>query len=217
MSQQINLFDPALRKQRYALSLMTVVQCVAVTLLALTGYHYYLSQQVKGLNTELAAAQTLLGNQRMHTERLKTEGAGQMSEGALDAEIARLDAELQAAKDTLGALKGGILGNQDGFAEYMRAFSRQALNGLWLTGFSIGGAGDIAIAGRVTSPDLVAGYIQRLNQEKVLQGRTFSALEMHAPAAPADADKDKPAAGPHFLEFSLGTTEPAASGGGRQP
>jgi hypothetical protein len=101
----------------------------------------------------------------------------------------------------MAALKGGAFGNQQGYAEYLRAFSRQSLSGLWLTGFSIAGSGELEIRGRVLSPDLLPSYIQRLNREAVLAGRSFARLEMSRP-------KSEPAAGkapllPRHLEFSL--------------
>ena len=52
----------------------------------------------------------------------------------------------------MAALKGGAFGNQQGFAEYLRAFSRQSVNGLWLTGFTIAGSGELEIRGRVLEP-----------------------------------------------------------------
>jgi hypothetical protein len=109
----------------------------------------------------------------------------------------------------MAALKGGAFGNQQGYAEYLRAFSRQSLSGLWLTGFSIAGGGELEIRGRVLSPDLLPSYIQRLNREEVLAGRSFARLEMSRPKPEPVADKDKDkAAGkaplvPRYLEFSL--------------
>ena len=133
----------------------------------------------------------------------------------LDADIARYEAELKLARESVDALKGGAFGNQRGFAEYLRAFSRQSVNGLWLTGFTIVG-GDLEIHGRVVSPDLLPSYIQRLNQEQVLAGRSFARLEMSRPKpeqAPSTDAKDKepkkPARAPRFLEFSLATTDVA--------
>ena len=41
----------------------------------------------------------------------------------LDAEIGQLEAEFKAAGESIEAFKGGAFGNQQGFAEYLRAFS----------------------------------------------------------------------------------------------
>ena len=43
MSQNINLLGPAFRKRRQLLTLVTVAQCLGVTLVALFGYHFYLA------------------------------------------------------------------------------------------------------------------------------------------------------------------------------
>ena len=215
MSQNINLFSPAFRKQRQMLSLATVVQCLGITLVALFGYQYYLQQKVNGLDAELSSADGLLKSQRSHLERVKGKPGSTKLDAQLDADIARLENELKLARESVDALKGGAFGNQRGFAEYLRAFSRQSVNGLWLTGFTIAGSGELEIRGRVLSPDLVPSYIQRLNQEKVLAGRSFARLEMSRPKAEpvtvANKDKDakKAVRLPRFLEFSLATTDTA--------
>lgn len=217
MSQNINLFGAAFRKQRRVVTLATVVQCLALTLVALGGYHYYLRQQVNGLTAELASSEAVLNSQRNFMEKRGKPGAGK-PDAQLDADIARYETELKLARESVEALKGGAFGNQSGFAEYLRAFSRQSVNGLWLTGFTIVGGGELEIHGRVLSPDLLPSYIQRLNQEQVLAGRSFARLEMSRPKAdpapvPAAEAKGKDAKKavrvPRFLEFSLATTDVA--------
>jgi len=211
MSQQINLLSAAFRKQRQTLSAMTAAKSLAVVILALFASQYYLHQQINGLSAEL---QTALKEQQSHAEKLKADGAVRSKTGAtLDAEVARLETEIKLGRQSMDALKAGAIGNQQGFAEYLRAFSRQSIDGLWLTGFTIVGGGDITIEGRVTQPDLVPHYIQRLNREQTLQGRTFATLEMHVPkVVPAGgADAKEPKKMPRYLEFSMTTAEPVRS------
>jgi hypothetical protein len=201
MSQNINLFTPAFRKQRRVLTLGTVAQCLGVTLAALLGYHFYLDLQVSGLAAELQVAEGMVRSQKGYVDNLKGRTAALKLDVQLDADVARLENELKVAREAMAALKGGAFGNQQGYAEYLRAFSRQSLSGLWLTGFSIAGSGELEIRGRVLSPDLLPSYIQRLNREAVLAGRSFARLEMSRP-------KSEPAAGkapllPRHLEFSL--------------
>ena len=209
MRQNINLFNPAFRKQRRVVTLGTVAQLLLITLAVLGGYHYTLQQQVKGLTEELRSADGLLKSQRGYVDRLKGKVAAK-PEAQLESDIARLEAELKVARDSMEALKTGGFGSQQGFAEYLRAFSRQSLNGLWLTGFTISGSGELEIRGRVLSPDLVPSFIQRLNREQVLAGRSFARLEMNRPPEPvADKGKDakKAPPAPRFLEFSMATSE----------
>ena len=209
MSQNINLFSPAFRKPRRLLTLALVAQCLAITLAALFGYHYYLQQQLSGLAAELATTQQLLRAQVGFVDKLKDKPLPHVAEAQLDAEIRQLEAELKLADASMEGLEGGAIGSQRGFAEYLRAFSRQSIGGLWLTGFSIGGRGELEIRGRALSPDLLPSYIQRLNREQVLAGRNIARLEMNRPTPEAVADKDKGAGKaartPRFLEFSLAT------------
>jgi hypothetical protein len=213
MSQNINLLAPAFRKQRQVLTLAMVAQCLALVLFVLVAYHYYLREQVGGLAEELASAERVLKAQRSYSDKLKGQSAGRKADTQLEGEIARLETELKQGREAMEALKGGAFGNQQGFAEYLRAFSRQSVSGLWLTGFTIAGSGEMEIRGRVVAPDLVPGYIQRLNREKVLAGRSFAKFEMSRPRAEPEADKDKEAKktqrAARFLEFSLATADAA--------
>jgi hypothetical protein len=212
LSQNINLLGTAFRKQRRLLTLATVAQFLGLTLAALLGYQFYLQQQVNGLAAELRASEGLLSSQRGYVDKLRGKAAAK-PDAQLETEIGRLETELKLAREAMEALKGGAFGNQQGFAEYLRAFSRQSLNGLWLTGFSIAGSGDLEIRGRVLSPDLLPSYIQRLNREQVLAGRSFARLEMSRPKPEPEpaAGKDKAVAKapsmPRFLDFSLVTTD----------
>lgn len=209
MSQNINLLGPAFRKPRQLLTLALVAQCLGITLAALFGYHYYLQQQVSGLTAELAAAEKLLRAQGDFVAKLKNKPVPPETEAQLDVEIGQLETEFKAAGESIEAFKSGAFGNQQGFAEYLRAFSRQSVGGLWLTGFNIGGGGELEIRGRALSADLLPSYIQRLNRERVLAGRNIARLEMSRSALEPAADKDKGAGkaarAPRFLEFSMAT------------
>ena len=222
MTQQINLFNPIFRKQRIALTLSRVVLFAVVATAAMLGVWYYQFQVVNGLKAELDAAQNLLTAQRAYVDKVgKGVAATAGKPSPLDLEIARLEWELQERQEQIAAIESGITGGAQGFSDYLRAFSRQSLNGLWLTGLDISAGGDITIRGRALNPGLVPDYIQRLTREQVLQGRHFATLELRQPPAerPGSVDKakpDEPAA--RFLEFRLATAEGVAGApGGRNP
>lgn len=213
MTQNINLLAPAFRKQRQLLSLAMAVQCLAAVLLVLAANHFYLREQVGGLAEELSSAEKVLKSQRSYADKLVGQSTQRKVDTQLESEIAKLETELKQGREAMDALKGGAFGNQQGFAEYLRAFSRQSVSGLWLTGFTIAGSGELELRGRVVAPDLVPGYIQRLNKEKVLAGKSFAKLEMSRPQAEPEAVKDKDAKkaprAARFLEFNLATVEKA--------
>lgn len=216
MSQNINLFNTAFRKERHLLTFNALALCLALVLLALLGVFTYFDRQTDGVAEELRSAGAVLKAERGYLEKLNAEAAARKTSAPLAAETTALEAELKQARDAMDALKSGALGSQQGFSEYLRAFSRQSVTGLWLTGLTIGGNGEIEIRGRTVSADLVPGYIQRLNREKLLAGRSFARLEMSQPKAEPDKGRDRDAkAGPRparYLEFNLATAEPAPAG-----
>ena len=89
----------------------------------------------------------------------------------------------------------------------MLSSSRQNVSGLWLTGVTIGGAGnDIGVQGRAMQATLIPNYIARLTAERVMHGKTFASLDIGRPdATAASAPAAAPAPSP-FVEFSLQST-----------
>ncbi len=205
MRQYVNLLGPAFRKQRQFLTLGRTLMLVAAAVVVMSALQFYDSHRLSGLREELASAQTLLKAQTAYTARLKGEGSAQPGNTGLDAEVQRLEMDLKMARESMAVLEGGGLGNRSGFAGYFLAFSRQALEGLWLTGFTVGGGGEVALQGRVMAPDLVPTYIQKLNKEPILQGREFSALEMRRPPPVPAKDADSKAETPPYIDFVLTT------------
>ena len=127
----------------------------------------------------------------------------------------RSQAELKSRSEVVAVLEGGALGNTTGYSEYLRAFARQSIEGLWLTGFSITGAGHrVVIEGRTLRADLVPDYLQKLNREQIIQGSTFAEMQMRQPARD---NGDKKTAEPAYLEFRLATApEPERKQGAQQ-
>lgn len=207
MSQNINLFGPTFRKPRQLLTLALVAQCFGITLAALLAYNFYLQRQVSNVAAELDAAKKLLSAQTGLVQKLKPRSVPAVSEAQLDAEIRTLEVRMKRAVESIEAVKSGAFGSRQGFAEYLQAFSRQSVTGLWLTAFTIGGGGDLQMRGRALSPELLPDYIQRLNRERVLAGRKIAHLELTRPASEPSAAKgaDKEVRVPRFLEFSLAT------------
>lgn len=218
MSQYINLLGPAFRKQQLLLTLGRTAMLLLAVAAVMLGVQAYERHRLAGLKEELASAQMLLKVQTAHTDRLKGDLANRKGSSGLDEDVRRLELELKSARDNIDVLEGGALGNRKGFADYLQAFSRQSLDGLWLTGFTVGGGGDVAINGRVTRADLVPVYIQKLNSEPALKGRAFSALDLRRPAPPPAAGPAPavPPEAPRFLEFALTSVDAAADAAGEK-
>ena len=210
MSQQINLFNPVFLKTKKYFSAITMAEGLALILIGSLALFAYASYQTVTFDKQAAETTKSLETARAQFEKVTIAFAPRSVSQLLAQDIARLELQLQARQGVQAILKGGEFGNAKGFSEYMRAFSHQSLNGLWLTGFGIQGAdGAMTINGRVLQAELVPTYLKRLGQEAAMQGRTFASLEMSRPAEvkapPGAVDTTKPAL-PPFLEFSLRAT-----------
>lgn len=212
MSQQINLFNPILLKQKRVFSSAVMARGLGVILLGMVllfALAQYQAVKLQGLAAETA--------KRLETEQSRlTRAAAEFAPGRenqqVEEDIARLGTQLATRQKLLDVLQGGELGNTAGFSVYFGAFSRQAIDGLWLTGFSIHGAGSqMVIDGRATRPELVPAYIKRLNREPAMQGKSFASMEISLPAPVKSASGNAPAQPSRFVEFRLLSKEREAA------
>jgi hypothetical protein len=213
MSQQINLFDPALLRKRELLTAGNLAVVASVLLLAFGGWGGWARSQLGALEQENKSVASQL---KTLEERLMTTAktvAGAKPDPRLESELAAARALLDMRGEVFAALKKGLAGESVGFAEYLRGFARQTPRGVWLTGFTVdeGGAA-IEIRGRMTDAALLPEYIRRLNGEPAFKGRAFAALKIAAPQASARAGQagsaQPPGANaapvsPPYLEFTL--------------
>jgi Tfp pilus assembly protein PilN len=202
--QQINLFNPAFQPQKQILAapmmgvaLLVLVAGIAALAMAANAHTARLQEEASQGAAQLARKQARLAS-------VSAEFAPRVKSSELEAQLVEADAQLAALRHVSGVLERGELGDSTGFAGYFKAFARQSVQGLWLTSVSIAGK-DIGIKGRTVDPALVPGYINRLTQEPLLQGKSFSSLEIGqaAPVQTPGAD-GKPVQSPApYVEFSL--------------
>jgi hypothetical protein len=209
VSQQINLFNPIFLKQKKIFTALPMMEALGIIIAGALLLNWYAVQNVNQLEQEAAAGKAMLAKREQRLSAARTQFAPRAKDPALAAQVTAAEAELKALHDVASVLQGGALGNTAGYAEYFRAFSRQNVSGLWLTGVSINGAGnDIGVQGRAMQATLIPNYIARLTGERVMRGKTFASLDIGRPEAAASATSASvpaPAASP-FVEFSLQST-----------
>lgn len=179
MSQQINLFNPIFMKQRKYFSLLTMLQALGLIIAGSLVFYGYAIYQVNQLDRQLAENTLRYNAEQVRLARYVAEFSPQQSNQLLQDEVQRLEKQTTEQNEIIETLKSGAVGNTTGYSEYMRAFARQVVQGLWLTGFKVtGDAAQISLSGGVVSPELLPAYIQRLGKERIMQGKTFSTLKM---------------------------------------
>lgn len=228
MSQQINLFNPIFLKQKKYFSAVTMAQALGLVLVGSLMVSAYANYQLSLLKNDAQAAKAQLAQVQGQLNKVNAAYAPRQKSKAIDDELRKTESDIASLQQVFDVLQKGEFGNTKGYAEYLRAFSRQIVNGVWLTGFNLVGAGsEIALQGRALQPDLVPAYISRLRREPVLQGTSFAALDMKAGQDERN-DKGQPAADRQpqqasqapYIEFSLQSAgmanESAESSGARK-
>ena len=195
MSQQINLFNPAFQKQTTNFSLVTMLQVSGLILAGSLLVYAYAAYQVSALDKLFGQSSRQLNETQTKMANVSAGFSPQQANQLLQNELLQLEKKIVDTSQLVDALRSGAVGNTSGYSEYMRAFSRQVVPGLWLTGFRMtGDATEISLSGGVITPELVPNYIQKLGSEAVMQGKSFSSLQM------------KPAKDSKYLEFTLYST-----------
>ena len=221
MSQQINLFNPALRPKRELFSSVNVAIAAAITLVAVAVVGSVASGLAAQRRSEAQAADAALKSAQGRLTQLAQTAAAK-PDAKLKTELETARSLVKTRDEVLAALhRGSVGGGTAGYAEVLRSLARQSLSGLWLTGIRGDPAtGDLELRGRTLDAALVADYVRRLNAERMLAGHSFAALSMDRPnladksAAPASAPRPAP-----YLEFVLGAeaskAEPVADPGAK--
>ena len=207
MSQQINLYNPRFRKQEKHFSARAMLQALGAIALGLAALYGHALVQTRSAEQSAAELRDRAAAERERLAKL-VKGAPQARSSGLEADVARLEAQVKARQQVLAALGTGQLGNAKGFSDFMAAFGRQALPGVWLTGFDIGEAGnELNVRGRVLHPELVPAYLRALNNEPMMRGRRVVELKLAARSAgrmaPGAAPEDRPLEPERFVEFAF--------------
>ena len=205
MAQQINLYNPALRRQREWLTLANLLALAGLlaALLLLAGGFY--KHRAASLQAEAKALEARLVLARAEVAQLSAALAPNATQDAATRELADLRQQVAVRQEVLAALRGGVAGENlqsptaPGFADYLRALARQSVSGLWLTGFAVaqGGQG-MEVRGRMLGVDRLPEYIRRLNAEASFKGRQFVSLNIARPDAAAT-----PPVGTPYASFVL--------------
>jgi len=202
--QQVNLFNPAFLPQKEVLGARMMGVALLVLVAGIAALGISLRARTAQMQVEADAGAAQLARKQARLASVNTEFAPRSKSPELDNQIVDAQAQLAALRHVSSVLQRGELGDTTGFAGYFRAFARQSAPGLWLTGVTVAG-NNIGIRGRTTDPAMVPGYINRLTQEPLLQGKTFASLQIgQAEAVQTQGPDGKTVRTPApFVEFSL--------------
>lgn len=203
MSQQINLFNPLFLKQKKYFSVVTMARAIAVLVSGLAIFYLYAVVQDGKLSQRAEESTRSYDLQKDRFIRVSAELAPGKIDTQLEQDLRAAEAAVAGRQNLLREMQTGVMGNTAGYSEYMRAFARQAVQGLWLTGIQIAEGGEqLALDGRALQPDLLPTYIRRLNGEAAMRGRPFESLTIARVTTKPEGPKNAPAPLPG-VEFRL--------------
>lgn len=179
MKQQINLYSTADTPRRDWLSSRALLQFTLLTLVVLGLGGGMLWWQNLHLSGEVARLQAVVAGQVESLTQVQASLAQRGQSQLLQAEIARLQSELERRRPLLEQAKILQSGNLSGFSPVLTALARQGQAGLWLQRIELGEAGrKLTLAGSAQNANLLPGYLQRLATEPVFAGRAFAQLQL---------------------------------------
>jgi hypothetical protein len=184
MSQQINLLNPALIKQKDLLNSNNMAITLGLLSALMLGYYGYAQKQLSLLTMQRnQVAEELTGMQAQLKQTALLHAPHELNKALLD-QIVQLEQKEAMQQQVLQTVNLSSATPEKGYAALMRAFAKQSIDGLWLTSFSIDSNTErLNISGRTLQADLVPEYISRLGNEPALKGKLFSALNMSLPKA----------------------------------
>lgn len=174
MSQQINLYNPQfLGTQRY-FSAVTMVQALGLVLLGIIAFYGFAVWKDRDLARRAVESSRAYQLQKQQFAKASADLNPERLEAQIDQDLKAAEAAIAVRKVLLGEIQSS---GTFAYSEYLRAFARQTVQGLWLTSIQIGEAGvQLNLSGRALQADLVPVFISRLKRESVLQGRPLEAL-----------------------------------------
>ncbi len=203
MSQQINLVNPIFLRQKKYFSAVAMVQALGLILLGSALFYGYALYQLRQLGQHSDETAKRYADEQSRLARYAATYSPQQTARQLAEEVKRAQAQVAMQQEIVDTLESGALGNTTGYSEYLRAFARQVVPGLWLTGFTISGDGvQMSLSGGVLDPALVPAYMRRLNREPIMAGKSFASLQMSQPHG-----EGAKAVATHYVEFALQSAE----------
>ena len=204
MNQQVNLYRPIFRKQEKKFSARAMLQAGVAIVVGVVVLYAVMLWQASAVRNELHQVERQLATATKRLQDASQKYGPSAKSQLLEDELTKLEKQVAARLQVRDLLSRGLFSNTTGFSEFFVAFARQRVNGVWLTGFEISGAGEsMRLQGRTVDPAQVPRYVQRLSAERSLAGREFQVFTLSRP----EKNTDKGDAAPPYVEFLFRTAQ----------
>lgn len=181
--QQVNLYQTQFKPKKIILPAkhMLLIALLPILIFVITSIYFSSKQQL--LETLVNTKQQQLQLDQQHLSVLKQRLNSYKEDPKLVAVLNSTRKQLQKTQTLLNHLASQESGNQYGFSAMLTALSKQHIDDLWLTQFSLLNGGQfIALQGTAYKPQLIPEYIDNLAKSEQFQGKNFSVFQLQQPA-----------------------------------
>jgi len=185
MTQQVNLYAPAVQEK--AGPLLTALAIAAIATALLIVFHQWIRGENDKLQVRVKQSAAQLATEKNAVKSMKDALATRTDPARLAAELAALKTRATEAQEIMSQLQTGKLGTLDGYGGYMLTLARVGEPGVWLTSLKISDAGkSLEVEGRSLQADGVLRYAGELNRQVAPFGATLTSVEMTPGVSAAD-------------------------------
>ena len=177
--QQVNLYTDELRPRREkwlagaALSALALVLVLVVVAAGVVRY-----QQFR-LQATVSVLKQQNGQLQKSLKQLIGKVVARQPDSEIEASFDRVTVTMVRRRQLLGRLENVIPTEVTGFSVPLLALARQVPQGLWLTQIRLDALqGDVGLAGKAQSGQLVPMYLGKLGDEPAFAGKTFASFRL---------------------------------------
>lgn len=180
--QQVNLYQAQFKPKKVILPAPQVLLIALIPVLLFSLISIVMSGKQTSIEEELASQTEQLKVQQQQLNTLEQQLNARKESPLLRAELNDIEQKLVSKQILLDHLSNQSFGNQHGFSMMLTALSKQHVNDLWLTQFSLLNSGQfIALQGSAYTSQLIPEYIDNLAKSEQFQGKNFSVFQLQQP------------------------------------
>ncbi len=180
--EQVNLYQAQFKPKKVILPATQVLLIALIPIILFSLLSILMSSKQTSLEEEFASQTKQLQAQQQQLTAMQQQLNALKENPLLRAELSDIQQQLVSKQILLDHLNSQSFGNQQGFSMMLTALSKQHIDELWLTQFSLLNSGQfIALQGSAYSSQLIPEYIDNLAKSEQFQGKNFSVFQLQQP------------------------------------
>lgn len=175
MMQQINLYQPILRKQKKVFAASTLLLGNLLILGGLLLLYAYTQLQTQTLQTQYDQAVAQRSDRQVRLQQMRQQFPPRQADVSLPARLEQARLKLRQQQAMHQAVQGYDDAPQGRFSSQLRGLAQQVKGGIWLTEIRLQN-GHLRLRGETGEAQQVPHLVQALSQEASFVGMTFDEL-----------------------------------------